>query len=199
MIFSTERILTRLNRLARVMYVIETGSLITFISYTYLTLIHGLMKENLCSSWSPFTRGRLALCSSRNPKLLDANEWPDDGELHIAIANPTLAPFGKSAKKYLDGLKHETSNWSLVFGQNVQQVNQLVLSGAADIGLTSQSSKRYFDDSVFLTLDIASSADLVQGCAIIDQDNNAKRFAEFLLTGDAQDILKQAGYAKLNE
>ena len=64
-----------------------------------------------------------------------------DGRIrHVAIANPTHAPYGRAAEAALRsaGLFDQVRP-KLVFGENVAQAAQFVESGAADIGIIARS------------------------------------------------------------
>ncbi|HKY20194.1 MAG TPA: molybdate ABC transporter substrate-binding protein [Vicinamibacterales bacterium] len=59
---------------------------------------------------------------------------------HIAIANPTHAPYGLAAKQSLEaaGLWTAVAN-KLVYGENVQQAVQFVRSGSVEAGIVARS------------------------------------------------------------
>jgi len=60
--------------------------------------------------------------------------------LHIAIANPKLAPFGKAALQALQRTGvYEAAQRALVYGESVTQAHQFVAAGAADAGFISLS------------------------------------------------------------
>ncbi|RYF68358.1 MAG: molybdate ABC transporter substrate-binding protein, partial [Cytophagaceae bacterium] len=59
---------------------------------------------------------------------------------HIAIANPETAPYGEAALSLLKYRKLLAPVQSrIVYGESISQVNQYVLSGAAEVGITAKS------------------------------------------------------------
>src|SRR5690606_17187656 len=80
--------------------------------------------------------GRLALWSPRSEYVDAEGKIREDGGFrHLAIANPSLAPYGAAArdvlaaKGVLDALERK-----LVFGEDVGQTFGFVHSGAAELG-----------------------------------------------------------------
>lgn len=161
-----------------------------------------LVKQGLAKRWNPFTRGRLAYCVTP--------EWLDKGKdkrrkMVIAIPNPKLAPYGEEAVKVLnDWDSTELASMEIVYAQNIQQVNQMVKSGAADMGFTSMSSSTHFASGLlypaFANRDGRENSILLQGYILLDStDFVSKKFADFLLTEDAQTIFENNGYLRVNE
>lgn len=102
-----------------------------------------LVDEGLAvrSSLYDYATGRLVLWS-RDPTLItDGARVLRQHDFHrFAIANPELAPYGAAAR---DVLRH-VGRWDalkprLVFGENVGQANQFVISGNAEAGLLPRS------------------------------------------------------------
>lgn len=59
----------------------------------------------------------------------------------IVIANPKTAPYGVEAVRYLKKMNLlELVKDHLVYGENIGQVNQFLVTGAADLGLTAKSA-----------------------------------------------------------
>jgi molybdate transport system substrate-binding protein len=90
----------------------------------------------------PYATGRLVLWL-RKDLGLDPNK---DGlkvllnptVKRVAIANPNLAPFGRSAESALKGAGfYESIRAKLVFGENISQVAQYLQTGAAEAGFIS--------------------------------------------------------------
>lgn len=60
--------------------------------------------------------------------------------IHVAIANPTIAPYGLAAKQVLDKL-HQWQNFlpHIVYGENVNQTFMLLTTGNAEAGFVALS------------------------------------------------------------
>lgn len=121
----------------------------------------------------------------------------------IAIANPKLAPYGEATIQALTRQRLLPQLQSkLVYGESIAQVNQYLLSGAADAAFTAKS----------VVLDTAVSGKgkwievtqdwynpIAQGVVVIKQTNAAQmraanQFYQFLFSRKAKDIFKKYGY-----
>jgi len=60
--------------------------------------------------------------------------------VHVAIANPAHAPYGRAAVAALQSANvYDAVRQKLVFGENVEQALQFAQSGAADVGIVALS------------------------------------------------------------
>ncbi len=120
---------------------------------------------------------------------------------HIALANPKTAPYGSAT---IEVLKHfdiydEIKN-KLVFGESVAQVNQFVISRAAEIGFTAKSvllSSELKDKGNWIDLDATTYSPIEQGVVILKNTTHpkeAKQFYDFLFSKEGKEILKDFGY-----
>ena len=118
---------------------------------------------------------------------------------HLAIANPRLAPYGRAAQQFLEAI----GLWGglgerLVTGQSVGQAWQFVASGAAEAGLLALSqTKKLEDGHAVLLVPAEFYAPIVQEAVLLERarDNEeAKRFLEFLGTEQAQAVIRAYGY-----
>lgn len=85
--------------------------------------------------------GRLALWSARDGMVDGKGEvLKKGGYAHLAIANPTLAPYGAAAIEVLKRLGLlEAVQPKLVQGENISQAYQFVASGNAELGFVALS------------------------------------------------------------
>lgn len=129
----------------------------------------------------------------------------------LAIANPTLAPFGKAALEVIESLTSlndlsDHLSEQLVTGSNVNQAFQFVDSGNAQVGIIAESlliqasqllGKDKYNNYMLiprsLYSNIAQSIVALKPYAI-----NAQRdaFVAFLLSAQTQALLLQYGYEK---
>lgn len=151
-----------------------------------------------------FGLGRLVLL--RADKLLkpqslvetiNSDVIPDNRKL--AIANPVHAPYGRAAKQVLESLDlWNSSEPHLVYGEQVSQATQFVVSGAAPYGLVSLSlalSDRVASKTDYLLLEAALHEPIeLQMVQLSASGDSAKDFYQFVLSSETvNDIFKQYG------
>ena len=74
------------------------------------------------------------------PLTTDLRVLSDPAVRHIALANPATAPYGEAAVSFLKFRKRlDTVKPKIVYGESIAQVNQYVLTGAAEVGFTAKS------------------------------------------------------------
>lgn len=121
----------------------------------------------------------------------------------IAIANAALAPYGEAAEQAM-----ERSNAlselkpKLVYGESIAQVNQYLLTGAAEVAFTAKSvvldpaqkgNNNWEEVNTNLYQPIAQGVVMLKsstGTSI----NQAKKFYRFLFSARGKQILKTYGY-----
>lgn len=120
---------------------------------------------------------------------------------HIAIANPETAPYGEAAISLLKFRQlFDPVQARIVYGESISQVNQYVLSGAAEMGITAKSV--VLDPGLkqrghWVDLPPPGYAPIAQGVVVLKrtgQPNEAARFVHFLQTAPARRILQRFGY-----
>ena len=149
-----------------------------------------------------YAYGSLVLWTTGDmPLSADLKALTDPSVRHIAIANPATAPYGEAAVSVLTQRKLlETVKPKLVYGESVAQVNQYILSGAAEVGFTAKSV--VLDPTLtkrgrWIDLPTSGYAPIAQGVVILkrtDQVKAAQQFLAFLRSPTAQRILQQFGY-----
>ena len=119
----------------------------------------------------------------------------------VAVANPKLAPYGEATIAALTKQNLlEKAAPKIVYGESISQVNQYLLTGAADIAFTAKS----------VVLDTAMSGKgnwvevnkslynpIAQGVVMIKNSANAeaaKKFYSFLFSKKAKAIFIKYGY-----
>ena len=119
----------------------------------------------------------------------------------IAIANPRLAPYGKQASRLIEKTLPEITG-KLVYGRSVAQVNQYILAGAVDIGLTAQSvlfSKNGQSKGSWQAADSSIYEAIAQSAVMTKSAESAlqpavRAFYEFLFSPRAAAIFRKYGY-----
>lgn len=121
----------------------------------------------------------------------------------IALANPTLAPYGREAVKALDHFKLRGAvEKKLVYGESISQTSQYIDSGAVDVGFTAKSivlAPKVKGHGHWVEVPRDSYQPISQGVVILKhgEDGNAeasKRFVTFLASPAARDIFRKYGY-----
>ena len=160
-------------------------------------------------SVQPFTyaRGQLALYSATKPlndftpaSLIDAftsASFTDNSK--ISIANPDLAPYGASAKAYLQSQKlydKLSAQKNLIQAENIGQAFQYAHTGSVDYGFVAQSQLVAIKakPEQFITVPKASYPAILQDGIIINNTVPAAAFTDYLRSDAGQQHFAQAGY-----
>lgn len=158
-----------------------------------------LEREGRALDGSRFTYaiGRLVLWSADARRVDDGdNVLAENSYRHLAIANPSLAPYGRAAKEALQAL----GLWDavaprLVTGENIAQAYQYVRSGNAELGLVawSQVLQTGSQGSSWLVPD-SLHAPIEQQCIALRPGEAAIRFMEFVRSQAGVEIIRAHGY-----
>ncbi|CAM3837374.1 molybdate ABC transporter substrate-binding protein [Mucilaginibacter galii] len=121
----------------------------------------------------------------------------------IAIANAALAPYGEAAEQAM-----ERSNLlsalkpKLVYGESIAQVNQYLLTGAADVAFTAKSivlDPAQKSNQNWVEVNSKLYQPIAQGVVLLKSSSGAslvqaKNFYAFLFSTRAKQIFKAYGY-----
>ncbi|OGS35776.1 MAG: molybdate ABC transporter substrate-binding protein [Elusimicrobia bacterium RIFOXYB2_FULL_49_7] len=121
----------------------------------------------------------------------------------IALPDPKLAPYGKAAVTALqkEGL-YEVLKTKLIFGDNITQTAQYIVSGNADIGFNAKSivlSGPMQGKGHWVEVDSTLYTPIRQGVVQLkygaeQHPEASKRFLEYLFSKNAGEIFKKYGY-----
>lgn len=136
----------------------------------------------------------------KNKQLLKNKSWNETTS--IAIANPKLAPYGNLAERYLKKqVDYKTLSQKLVYGQNVNQVLQYVLTESVAVAFLSKAtvSNTNLDRSKFEIEEITDpKLETIKHTFLVIKPNEAlNQFINFLSSNEAKDILSKYGYVPL--
>ena len=122
--------------------------------------------------------------------------------LHVAIANPETAPYGRAAEAAMRRLGvYDSVKPKLVLGENVGQALQFVQSGSAEAGIvplalaiapTVRTAGRFWAIPLEVYPRLDQGGVVLRGAADIDA---ARQVRSFLLGDAARTILKQYGFS----
>lgn len=159
-----------------------------------------------------YTRGQLALYSSNHDlgtlKTLDKASLqhlfitqPSESKtiIKITLANPELAPYGASAKSFLQqqGLYNTLSNKKvLIQAENIGQAFQYAHTATTDYGFValSQLISAKLADSKYIILQPESYPAILQDGIVIRNSTQATDFSHYLQSNPAQKLFAEAGY-----
>jgi molybdate transport system substrate-binding protein len=127
----------------------------------------------------------------------------DAGIKTIAIADPKVAPYGRESVRAMKNAGvYDAVLSRIVYGDNISQASQYIVTGSADIGFTAKSivlSPQNKDKGTWTDVDSALYSVIAQGVVVCryGADNNpetSEKFVSFLFGSGARDIMKQFGY-----
>jgi molybdate transport system substrate-binding protein len=140
-----------------------------------------------------YAYGRIALWSKRRA-IQSLSELLDNRVLHVAIANPTHAPYGMAAREALKNqLIWDKLKPKLVYGENVRQAFEYAHSGNADAVITAWTL--VFDRGGILLpgkwhRPIRQAGGVVKASR---QQQAARRFLTFLAGSEGGKLLRKGG------
>jgi len=151
-----------------------------------------------------YAEGTLALFSVKTHDFSKGLDLLKESDIQkIAVANLKTAPYGIAADEALKnaGLYNEVKH-KFIFGESISQTVSYAVT-AADIGLIAKSSlhsrqmQKYKENVHWKEIDPALYTPIEQGIVILKNaksDPEVKAFYDFILSAEAQKILRQFGY-----
>ena len=152
-----------------------------------------------------YARGLLVLWSTtpgikpaKDLKLLTAENIKK-----IAVANPKIAPYGVAAEQAMKYYNlYDQVKDKLVFGENITQTNQFILSQSADIGFTAKSvvlSDEMKGKGAWVDLDQKAYSPIAQAAVVLKHGaetnkDASEKFYNYLYSKTAKEIFKRFGY-----
>lgn len=152
----------------------------------------------------PYAFGKLVLWTMKDLDLAPGiSVLADSGVVKIAVADPRRAPYGREAVMALKkaGLFDKIES-KLVYGENISQVAQYILTGNADIGFNAKSvvlAGEVASKGKWKEVDSALYAPIAQGVVLCKHgwENHpvpSRRFYEFLFSDKARAVFLRFGY-----
>lgn len=163
---------------------------------------------------SPFTyaRGQLALYSSNQDistiktlnqaslqQLFITQPTQNNTAIKITLANPELAPYGSSAKAFLQqqGIYDQLNDdKKLIQAENIGQAFQYAHTATTDYGFValSQLISAKVEPSKYLILQPDSYPAILQDGIVVSDSTAATDFSHYLQSKPAQQLFADAGY-----
>ena len=155
-----------------------------------------------------YTQGQLALYSVNkllkglNPTTLNALLM-SESDSKITIANPELAPYGKSAEAYLQTqniFDTLTEQSRIIQAENIGQAFQYAHTGNVDYGFVAQSQLTAMKATPeqFYTLAPESYPPILQDGLVISNTTAATDFSDYLRSPAGQQYFSDAGYLAID-
>lgn len=185
---------------------IENGAPYDLFLSADMNYPENIFKKGLSQSGAPkiYAYGKLVIWTLKDRPLLKSIQDINDITFKtIVIANPATAPYGEAAMQSMqksgiyNGLKNK-----IVFGESISQVNQYLLTGAADIAFTAKSV--VLDPTLkikgkWLQISPSLYMPIAQGVIVLKSGSSAKQkmalaFYQFLFTKEAKAIFQTYGY-----
>ncbi|WP_242465425.1 molybdate ABC transporter substrate-binding protein [Psychrobacter sp. M9-54-1] len=167
-------------------------------------LVDGMFKGD--SSRTPFTytQGQLSIYSAAKPvDSLNQSTLTEllkrDDKTKITIANPELAPYGESAKAYLQAQNlydSLTAKKRIIQAENIGQAFQYAHTGNVDYGFVAQSQVTAIKATPeqFYILPADSYPAILQDGIVITDVASAADFTDYLRSPAGQAYFAKAGY-----
>jgi len=119
----------------------------------------------------------------------------------LAIANPLTAPYGHAAKEFLEavGVFEEVES-RIVYGENISQTLQFVVTGNATLGLIALSQVKSglpVDASCSWNVPSTMHTAIDQQAVLLASSDNAdaaRRFVTFLQSAQVANLIESRGY-----
>jgi len=147
-----------------------------------------------------YAYGKLVMWSAIEGLQPSINQLLSSEVKHVALPNPKIAPYGIAA---MEVLKHhnilESIQKKLVYGENISQTTQFIISKSAEIGFTAKSvvlSHQMNEKGSWVELDQNLYTPLAQGVVVLDNERCrlSNQFFDFLFSPEAREILQKFGY-----
>lgn len=151
-----------------------------------------------------YAYGKLVLWTTRDIDLSQGLGLLSGASVtQIAIADPRHAPYGREAIKAMQRAGvYEQAKAKMVYGENISQVSQYILSGHADIGFNAKSvvlADKATSKGKWIEVDTTLYDRLAQGAIITQYGEKhhaalSRQFFDYLESDAARQILSEYGY-----
>ena len=152
-----------------------------------------LLKEGRAAEVSTYALGRLVLIG-RLPVTRETVQVDFAGRT-VALADPTVAPYGKAATTAMERLGLDTATFRPVLVTNVGQVASVFKTGNADFAFIAAAQLPLLSPEHILPLD-GIAPEIRQDAALLSKgDPAADAFWEWLFSPRGRSLIESAGYA----
>jgi molybdate transport system substrate-binding protein len=148
-----------------------------------------------------YARGRLVmwLPSGSDLKATHIEDITAKSFERIAIAKPDVAPYGRATVESLRALKiWDAIEPRVIYGQNVSQTKQYAATGNAEVAFIPLALVKPGEGS-YLEVKDELHQPINQALGIVKESKKqteARKFVDFLMSPEIQELLSQKGYRK---
>ncbi|MEM7719529.1 MAG: molybdate ABC transporter substrate-binding protein [Pseudomonadota bacterium] len=150
-----------------------------------------LFQEGRALDTRAYAIGALALLS-KDPVLIDAVQAQFAGKT-VALADPTVAPYGQAATRAMEALDLDTSTFRPVLVSNVGQVATVFATGNADLAFVSVAQLDRLQAPHVLLLDGIAPA-IRQDAALLTDAPAPRAFWDWLQREETTSLIVAEGY-----
>lgn len=151
-----------------------------------------LLKDGKAIATRPYAIGALALLS-RSPVSAETAGAAFAGKT-AALADPTVAPYGRAATRTMEALKLDTATFRPVMVANVGQVASIFETGNADFAFVATSQLDRVAAPHVLRLD-GIAPDIRQDAALLSDEEAALAFWQWLTRPETGQLILADGYS----
>ncbi len=183
---------------------IEEGAPYDLFAAANLSFVDDAIQSGACdgSTKAIYGEGRIVLWSRSDAGVV-ASALADLARpeiVHVAIANPDHAPYGKAAKQALE----RSGVWDaiakkVVYGENVQQAFQFAQSGNAEVAVIALSLATVSGGHA-VPIDPSLHDPLKQGIVVCKgapgthNQDDAKKFEALVMSAEGREIMRRYGF-----
>jgi len=154
-----------------------------------------LLENGRASAVKPYAFGRLVVVSSL-PITVDTAADVVVGKT-VALADPTVAPYGLAATRAMEGLSLDTATFRPVLVTNVGQVGALFTTRNAQIAFVSAAQVPDLNAAYAMNID-GLYGEIAQDAALLSRaagNPAARAFWDWLSSEPARRLIEEAGYS----
>ena len=185
---------------------VEQGAPFDVFAAANVSFVDDVVKAGACDADSKtiYAEGRIVLWTRADAGLspLSIADLTRPEIVHVAIANPDHAPYGKAAKQALvkSGVWEAIAK-KVVYGENVQQTLQFAQSGNAEVAIVALSLATVsgghatpIDPSFYEPLSQALVVCHGSADSLGRLEPDARKFAAFVASPEGRGIMRRYGF-----
>ncbi|MEM9425328.1 MAG: molybdate ABC transporter substrate-binding protein [Pseudomonadota bacterium] len=150
-----------------------------------------LLEEGRAWATQPYAIGALALLST-DPITVETAAEVFEGRT-AALADPTVAPYGRAATRAMEALNLDTATFRPVMVANVGQVASVFATGNAELAFVAVAQLDRLTAPHVLRLE-GVAPDIRQDAALLSEDDASRAFWDWLARPETVALIAADGY-----